>query len=74
MRHFNSGCCDAERDARAMGYRNAREADEDNWGSPEVPVRVCETCKCEFTHSGYMIDGKRYCFSKCIPLTNATKA
>ena len=73
MRH-DSGCCDAERDARAMGYRNASQADADNWGNSDVKVQVCETCKCEYTHSGYLIDGKRYCYSKCIPLTTATKA
>lgn len=26
---------DRERDARAMGYRNAKEADKDNWGRPK---------------------------------------
>jgi hypothetical protein len=26
---------DRDRDARAMGYRNAEEADEDNWGLPK---------------------------------------
>jgi hypothetical protein len=30
----DDGCCDAERDARAQGYGNAREADADNWGIP----------------------------------------
>lgn len=71
MRHY-TGCCDAERDARAMGYRNAREADADNWGNPVVNVKVCETCKCEYTNVGCLLDGKRYCNSKCIHLTTAT--
>ena len=45
MRHFDSGCCDAKRDARAMGYRNAREADEDNWGQP-WPIEKPRCPKC----------------------------
>ena len=37
---YDSGCCDAERDARAMGYRNAREADADNWGNPDADYKA----------------------------------
>lgn len=44
MNHRYNECCDAERDARLMGYKNAKEADRDNWGQPwpveEIPKVV----------------------------------
>jgi len=66
MRHFDSGCCDAKRDARAMGYRNAREADEDNWGMPPKDDNICHTCKKPYAFAGFAVDGKTFCCGKCV--------
>lgn len=65
MNHY-SGCCDAERDARAMGYRNAREANANNWGNPWPDDKICHTCKKTYDYSGFEVDGKPFCCGKCV--------
>lgn len=35
----DSGCCDADRDARLMGYSNSYVADLHNWGNPIEEIK-----------------------------------
>ena len=41
VNRYDRGCCDHERDARAMGYSSAYAADQDNWGDrDEDPIII----------------------------------
>ncbi len=61
---------DRERDARAMGYRNAKEADKDNWGRPKnnkkKPAKegnafgAAVTAAKEKGEDEFEVDGKTY--------------